>query len=175
MTLRCRGDGVAGDPSVCAFVGLGGNLGDARSTLEEALSALARLPETTLSSRSSLFRTPPWGRIDQPDFVNAVAELRTGLAPRTLLERLLSLERDFGRRRDAADRWGPRALDLDLLVYGDRRLDEPGLSLPHPRLRERAFVLVPLAQIAPELEVPGQGRVRDLLVGVDNRGVVALS
>ena len=113
------------------------------------------------SSQSGFYRTPAWGRTDQPDFINAVVELRTRTAPRALLELLLEIEQRFGRVRNAADRWGPRALDLDLLVYGDEVIDEPGLSVPHPHLHERAFVLVPLAEIAPTLVIPGRGDVKD--------------
>jgi 2-amino-4-hydroxy-6-hydroxymethyldihydropteridine diphosphokinase len=159
---------------VRAFVGLGSNLGQARDTVSQALGELERLPQTSLRARSALYRTPPWGRTDQPDFVNAVAELRTRLSPRVLLERLLELERRFGRIRERSERWGPRELDLDLLVYGEHYLDEPGLRVPHPHLRERAFVLLPLAEIAAELCVPGQGRVRDLLAAVDVSGLEAL-
>ena len=146
-----------------------------RATLAAALPALAALPGTALLSHSRLYRTPAWGRTDQPDFVNAVAAVRTTLEPRALLAGLLAVERRFGRDRGAeTDRWGPRVLDLDLLLHGDAVLDEPGLALPHPRLHERAFVLVPLAEIAPALTVPGRGRVADLLAAVDAAGIEAI-
>jgi len=165
---------VRPDAPVLAYVGLGGNLGDVATTLEEALWALDALPQTTIQHQSGFYRTPAWGRTDQPDFINAVVELRTRTAPRALLELLLEIEQRFGRVRSAAERWGPRALDLDLLLYGDEVLDEPGLAVPHPHLHERAFVLVPLAQIAPSLVIPGRGDVKSLLAGVDVSGIEAI-
>ena len=140
---------LAPDPPVRAFVGLGSNLGDSPSILMEALFALDELPQTSVRAQSQLYRTPAWGRTDQPDFINAVVELQTRLVPEVLLQHLLGLERRFGRTRVDGERWGPRELDLDLLLHGDTVLDTPGLHLPHPRLAERAFVLVPLAEIAP--------------------------
>jgi len=113
-----------------------------------------------------LYRSAPWGRADQPEFVNAVVALQTELTPRELLEALLKIERAAGRARDAT-RWGPRVLDLDILMFGDRLIDEPGLHVPHPHLHERAFVLLPLAEIAPDLIVPGHGRVDDLARRID--------
>jgi len=159
------------DPPVRAFIGLGSNLGDPEATLAEAIFALDELPQTSVRAQSAMYSTPAWGRTDQPDFVNAVVELQTRLIPEVLLQQLLQLERRFGRVRQEGERWGPRELDLDLLVHGDVVLDEPGLHLPHPRIRERAFVLVPLAEIAPALEVPGMGRVADLLAVVASDGI----
>lgn len=156
-----------------AYVGLGGNVGDARARLRAAFDALARIPSTRLLRKSRSYRTPPWGIADQPDFINAVAELETSLAPRELLEALLDIERANGRQR-GAERWGPRTLDLDLLTYGDLSCEEPGLNLPHPRIGERPFVLVPLAELAAELRIPGAGRVRDLLARVDAGGCVPI-
>ena len=144
-----------------AYIGLGGNLGDAATILRQAMAALKALPQTRLVRGSGLYRTPAWGMEQQPDFINAAAMVETLLAPRALLEGLLGIERDFGRRREGATRWGPRLLDLDLLLYGDIRIDEPGLTLPHPYLHERGFVLVPLLEIAPEAEIPGLGSARD--------------
>lgn len=154
----------AGD-SVSAFVGLGSNLGDGIATLRGALQALDALPGTRLERASRLYRTAAWGVTDQPDFINAVAMLRTSRPPRQLLSDLLDVERRAGRNRraDGSDRWGPRTLDLDLLLYGDAVIDEPGLHVPHPRLHERAFVLVPLAEIAPDLSIPRIGLVRQAL------------
>lgn len=160
--------------AVDAWVGLGANLGDAAATLRAAITALDRLDGTRVAAASRLYRTPAWGRTDQPDFVNAVARLRTTLAPHDLLGRLLDLERRFGRDRTRAERWGPRELDLDLLLHGDARIDSPGLHLPHPHLHERAFVLVPLAEIAPSLVVPGRGAVRDLAAAVATADIEAL-
>lgn len=158
-----------------AFVGLGGNLGDVETTLTEALWAIDGLPQTSIRAQSAMYRTKPWGRDDQPDFINAVVELQTRMTPRVLLEHLLAIEEKFGRVRANEERWGPRALDLDLLVFGDQIIDEPGLHVPHPRLRERAFVLVPMAEIASSLQIVGQGKVSDLLAQVDASGVEAVS
>jgi len=162
------------DPPVRAFVGLGSNLGESVDTLEEAIRLLDMLPQTSIRAQSQFYRTPAWGRTDQPDFINAVVELQTRMVPRVLLEKLLDIEQHFGRVRRDDDRWGPRELDLDLLVYGLESLDQPGLHVPHPRLAERAFVLVPLAEIAPALEIPGLGRVSDLLAAVASDGIHAL-
>jgi 2-amino-4-hydroxy-6-hydroxymethyldihydropteridine diphosphokinase len=159
---------------VIAFVGLGGNLGDAVATLRSAVQALAGLPETRLLQASRLYRTPAWGLQQQPDFINGVAMLETQLDPRALLEALLGVERDFGRQREAASRWGPRTLDLDLLLYGDAVIDEPGLQVPHPHLHERAFALVPLLEIAPDILIPGQGRARDALSKLDISAIESL-
>lgn len=156
-----------------AYVALGSNLGDPRAQVLAGFEALDALPRTSLSRRSRLYRTPPWGVLEQPPFVNAVAELKTGLSPRALLEALLDAERRAGRVRDAR-RWGPRTLDLDLLHVDGVRLDEDGLQLPHPRIGERAFVLRPLAELAPALELPGQGRVDALLAAVDASGCLPL-
>jgi 2-amino-4-hydroxy-6-hydroxymethyldihydropteridine diphosphokinase len=148
-----------------ACIGLGGNVGDAAATVRRAFDALADLPETRVLAVSRLYRTPAWGVETQPDFVNAAALLDTTLDPRALLDALLGIERAFGRER--RERWGPRTLDLDLLLYADAVIDVPGLHVPHPHLHERAFVLRPLADIAPDAMVPGQGRVADLLARVD--------
>ncbi|HST27307.1 MAG TPA: 2-amino-4-hydroxy-6-hydroxymethyldihydropteridine diphosphokinase [Rudaea sp.] len=148
------------------YIGLGGNLADPHAQVEAGIRALATLPKTRLVARSRLYRSAPWGRADQPEFVNAVAQLETELTARELLAGLLDIERSAGRERDGT-RWGPRVLDLDILVFGERRIAEPGLHVPHPHLSERAFVLVPLAEIAPDLRIPGRGRVVDLLAGVD--------
>lgn len=146
--------------AVSAYVGLGSNLESPRRQIASALEALDALPGTSLQSCSSLYRTAPVGYAGQPDFVNAVVCLHTALAPRELLEALLVIEREHGRTR--ALRNGPRTLDLDLLLHGDVSVDEPGLQVPHPRLAERAFVLVPLAEIAPALVLPDGGTVSEL-------------
>src|SRR5690606_21690034 len=158
---------------VRACVGLGGNIGDVAAALRAALAALDALPGTRLLRASRFYRTPAWGVAAQPDFINAAAVVETTLAPRVLLEALLAIERDHGRERAAdGSRWGPRTLDLDLLLHGDAVIDEPGLVLPHPQLHARAFVLVPLAEVAPGAEVPGRGRVDALLAAVDASGIV---
>jgi 2-amino-4-hydroxy-6-hydroxymethyldihydropteridine diphosphokinase len=159
---------------VRAYVGLGGNVGDVETTLAEAIWALDGLPQTSVRAQSKLYRSPPWGRTDQDDFLNAVVELRTQLAPRILLDYLLQIEERFGRVRSEGEKWGPRELDLDLLVFGDEVIDEPGMHLPHPYLHERAFVLVPLAEIAGKLQVPGRGQVGDLLALVEAGGIEAI-
>ncbi|GAB2657735.1 2-amino-4-hydroxy-6-hydroxymethyldihydropteridine diphosphokinase [Arenimonas aestuarii] len=160
---------------VPAWVAIGGNQGEVRTTLEAAIDAIDALAGTCVLQRSALYRTPAWGRTDQPDFINGVIAVETVLAAPDLLAELLGIERRFGRRRDEdAGRWGPRTLDLDLLLYDDQVLELPGLSLPHPRLHERAFVLVPLADIAPGLVVPGRGRVDELLAKVDASGIQAI-
>ena len=157
-----------------AFVGLGGNIGDVETTLTEALWSIDSLPQTSIRAQSSFYRSPPWGRTDQPDFINAVVELQTRLAPRVLLNHLLGVELRFGRDRSEGEKWGPRELDLDLLTYGEEVIDEPGMHLPHPHLHERAFVLVPLAELAADLQIPGLGQVSDLLTSIEVVGIEAI-
>ncbi|WP_267223976.1 2-amino-4-hydroxy-6-hydroxymethyldihydropteridine diphosphokinase [Dyella silvae] len=156
-----------------AFVALGSNLGDAWAQVQDAFDALAQLPGTRLVARSPLYLTPPWGVLDQPPFINAVAQLETTLSPHELLDALLAIERAAGRVRDG-QRWGPRTLDLDVLHMADVVLDDERLHLPHPRIRERAFVLVPLNDLAPDLHLQGLGRVGDLLEAVDTAGLERL-
>ena len=160
---------------VLAAVGLGANLGAAAATLREALHALDELPGTSVLRSSPLYRTRAWGNTDQPDFTNAAALLQTSLDARALLDGLLGIERRFGRERGHGEQWGPRSLDLDLLLYGEACIEEPGLRVPHPHLHERAFVLVPLARIAAQMSVPGKGRVADLLASVDASGCAELA
>lgn len=157
----------AGDPPVHACIGLGANLGRPVASLRQAAAALAALPETRLLALSRFYRTPAWGRLDQPDFVNAAALLQTRLAPLELLQALLRIEREAGRERDADARWGPRTLDLDLLLYAGQVLDLPGLRVPHPHLHARAFALVPLAEIAAAEPFPGHGTVAEALRDLD--------
>ena len=152
-----------------AFIALGSNLGDARAQVLHAFDALAGLPGTRLISRSHLYLTPPWGVLDQPPFVNAVALIETALTPHALLDALLAIERAAGRVRDG-ERWGPRTLDLDVLHMDGMVLSDERLSLPHPRIHERAFVLLPLHDLAPGLVLAGQGRVLDLLEALDVAG-----
>jgi len=144
-----------------AYIGIGGNLGDASLTVDRAFEALGRIDSTRLLARSSLYRSAPVGFLQQPDFVNAVAHLATTLPAARLLEQLLAIERAHGRRRDIPN--GPRTLDLDLLLYGTVRIASPGLVVPHPRMGDRAFVLAPLAEIAPDLDIPGFGRAAERL------------
>ena len=159
---------------VVAAIGLGGNLGDVAVTLRAAFDALDDLPRTRLLRASRLYRTPAWGHVTQPDFINAAALLETRLRAPVLLDALLEIERTFGRDRERGERWGPRTLDLDLLLYGDAVIDAPGLRVPHPHLHERAFALLPLVEIAPEAMIPGQGRAAELLCGIDAGGCVVL-
>ena len=159
---------------VPAYVALGSNLDDPRHQVERALEDLCTLPATHCVLRSSLYRSSPFGPVEQPYFVNAVAGLLTGLEPAEMLDALKGLESRLGRARPVV-RWGPRRIDLDLLVHGETRIDTEALRLPHPGIAERAFVLVPLAEIAPELDVPGAGRVRTLLARVNRQGVERLA
>jgi 2-amino-4-hydroxy-6-hydroxymethyldihydropteridine diphosphokinase len=154
-------------------VALGSNLDDPPAQIRSALRALAALPDSRLVRRSSLYRNPPEGGLDQPEFVNAVAEIETRLGPGELLARLLEVERAHGRARGLPN--APRTLDLDLVLYGDRRVSEPGLLVPHPRMLERAFVLAPLCEIAPDAVVPGHGRVADLARRLDSSGMIRLA
>ncbi len=161
---------------VVAYIGLGGNVGESATVLRAAVHRLMTVPRSRLFTVSRLYRTPAWGQTDQADFVNAVAALETALPPRALLDELLSIERDFGRERAAADnrRWGPRSLDLDILLYGDETIDEPGLRLPHPHLHERAFALVPLLDLVEDIDIPGHGSARQALAGVERGGIAPL-
>ncbi|MGN2392641.1 2-amino-4-hydroxy-6-hydroxymethyldihydropteridine diphosphokinase [Pelomicrobium sp. G1] len=156
-----------------AFVALGSNLLRPDRQVMAAIRELSELPGLAVLRRSSLYRTAPVGYADQPEFINAVAEVETSLKPRELMAALLSIERLHGRQRSFPN--APRTLDLDLLLYEDLCLSEPGLTVPHPRLPERAFVLVPLAEIAPELEIPGHGRVRELAQRLSHEGIERLA
>lgn len=140
------------------FVAMGGNLGDVASAFDFALARLTATNDVRLVARSPVYRTSPVGGVTQPDFLNAVAEFRTSLAPSAFLHRLHIAERDAGRDRAAEVRWGPRTLDLDIVVWGDRMVCEPGLTIPHPRFTDRLFVLEPLADLAPELVPPGHSQ-----------------
>jgi 2-amino-4-hydroxy-6-hydroxymethyldihydropteridine diphosphokinase len=145
-----------------AYVGLGANLGPREGTLRRAVGLLASEDGVEVAAVSTLRETDPVGIVDQPRFLNGAVAVDTTLEPRRLLDVLLRIERELGRVRDGS-RWGPRTVDLDLLLYGDEVVDEPGLRVPHPRLHERGFALEPLAELDPELEIPGRGRVSELL------------
>ncbi|HFD81104.1 MAG TPA: 2-amino-4-hydroxy-6-hydroxymethyldihydropteridine diphosphokinase [Gammaproteobacteria bacterium] len=154
---------------VTAYIGLGSNLQEPRAQLRSALEALAELPQGRLAAVSSLYRSAPMGPQDQPDYLNAVARIETALEPEPLLDTLQAIERAQGRVRTR--RWGPRTLDLDLLLYGERIIDSERLSVPHPGLAERDFVLCPLAELDAGLEIPGQGPVQQLLACCPSDGL----
>lgn len=158
--------------AVTAYVGLGANLGNPVETIRRALHQLGGLPDSEMAKASSLYRSAPLGHAAQPQFVNAVAKLRTGLSARELLERLLVLESQAGRKRSFAN--APRTLDLDLLLYGGERIDEPGLCVPHPRMHQRRFVLEPLLELDPGCVIPGLGRARDALPEVLDQVVMKM-
>jgi 2-amino-4-hydroxy-6-hydroxymethyldihydropteridine diphosphokinase len=153
-----------------AYIGLGSNLQKPAQQIEAALGLVSEIPETRLVSVSSLYRSAPFGGVEQPDFVNAVASLMTQLVPLELLARLQEVENRQGRERDET-RWGPRVLDLDLLVYSGQTIDEPDLSVPHPGIGERNFVLLPLGEIAPDLAIPGLGRVASIPVNMEEPSI----
>jgi len=150
---------------VVAYIGLGSNLDHPEARIASAIQSITQIPETTLLRCSSCYRSRPLGPQDQPDFINAVAQVDTRLTAERLLECLQAIEKQQGRVRTR--RWGPRTLDLDLLLFGDIVLRSDTLTVPHPEMHRRAFVLYPLHEIAPDIEIPGQGRIRQLLRGID--------
>lgn len=149
-----------------AFVAIGSNLADSAQQVLTAFDAIAALPRTSLQARSTLYLTAPVGYADQPDFINAVVHIHTKLPPQRLLLALLEIEERLGRQRTFRN--APRVIDLDVLLYNDIQINDVGLTLPHPRMHERAFVLVPLIEIAPDLIIPGYGRAVDCLSNIDN-------
>jgi 2-amino-4-hydroxy-6-hydroxymethyldihydropteridine diphosphokinase len=161
------GDRGAPDPVTRAYVGLGANLGDREAMLRSALEQLGAEPGIDVMAVSKLRDTDPVGITDQPRFLNAAAAVETDLTARELLDRLLGIERRLGRTREAP-RFGPRTIDLDLLLYGDEQIDDPGLEVPHPRLHERLFALEPLADLDPDLVVPGRGPLADIVAGLQS-------
>ena len=156
-----------------ALLALGGNVGQVRQTFDRALAMLCDGTRLRLKARSSDYETPPWGVEDQPAFVNLCVAIETDLTPLELLARVQAVEHALGRERAQERRWGPRPIDIDILAYDDVTLDEPALTLPHPHLFERAFVLVPLAEIVPERVIAGK-RVRDALAKLDTTGITRL-
>ena len=166
-------------PSVSAWIGLGANIGDdPQGTVRAAIEALGKQPHCRLIAASSLYRTAPVGcentpDPEQPDYINAVVQLETALGPTLLLETLLSVEKSFGRQRSYQN--APRTLDLDLLLFGDRVIDQAGLTVPHPRMHERAFVLAPLAELDADLRIPGQGIVRELLARIADQSITPIA
>ena len=160
-------------PRATVFVALGSNLGQPVMHVQKALRDINDLPETELSMVSSLYETAPVGRTDQPLFVNAVARVSTLLSPHDFLARLHAIEAQHGRKRSSAsaEKNAPRTLDLDILLFDRLEINDPGLTIPHPRMHERAFVLVPLTEIAPLIVIPGKGAAKDLLEALDKAGV----
>lgn len=163
---------MSGPDKEVVYLSLGGNLGDPEKSMAAALRILDADPDTRVIAVSSLYRTPPWGKTDQPDFLNATAELSTSLSPRELLELCLGAERKLKRVRE--ERWGPRLIDIDILIFGDRAIHEISLEVPHPRMLERAFVLAPLAEIAPEFLISGQ-TVAARAASIDASGIQRLA
>src|ERR1700761_8446024 len=155
------------------LIALGGNVGDVRTTFQKAIAHICGMAQAALLSRSSDYATPPWGEQDQPPFINACIEIETSLDPHALLFVLHKVEQKFGRDRAREQRWGPRTLDLDLIAYDDVAIDKPELILPHPRLFERAFVMVPLAEIAPDRVIRGR-RVDEALADLSIEGIERL-
>ncbi len=153
-----------------AWLGLGSNLNQPEIQLQRALASLQELDEVELIQKSGFYQTPAWGDVEQDDFINGVVQISTDLEPLPLLHRLQSVEDEMGRQRSER-KWGPRVIDIDLLLYADRVMSSEDLELPHPRMHERAFVLVPLCELAPALEIPGQGLVTKLLNLVDVSGI----
>ena len=156
-----------------AYLALGGNVGNSRAILDRAVSLLCDGKDIRLTARSSDYRTPPWGFKYQAPFINLAIAVETGLSPRALLERAQAVELTLGRDRAHEKRWGPRTADIDIIAYDDLQIDELGLTLPHPRLFERAFVLLPLAEIVPDRLIAGR-KVRDALAAVDSSGIERL-
>ena len=155
------------------LIALGGNLGDVRTTFEKAIANICGMTQGVLLARSSDYATPPWGEEEQARFINACIEIETSLDPHALLFTLHKIEKKFGRDRAHEKRWGPRTLDLDLIAYDEVRIDKPELTLPHPRLFERAFVLVPLAEIAPDRVIAGRS-ITAALAGLSTDGIERL-
>ncbi|WP_374358090.1 2-amino-4-hydroxy-6-hydroxymethyldihydropteridine diphosphokinase [Chitinimonas sp.] len=158
--------------SVTAYIGLGANLGEAAQTVAEAIAALGQLPQTRLLGASSLYRSAPVGYLDQPDFINAVAGIETALSPDALLDGLWAVEERFGRERSFRN--APRTLDLDLLLYGGQQIGTERLTVPHPRMHERSFVLRPLLEIAPQLQLPDGRALAELAAALPADGLAVL-
>jgi 2-amino-4-hydroxy-6-hydroxymethyldihydropteridine diphosphokinase len=157
-------------PAISSYIGLGSNIGDGPAIIRQALEGINLLGQTSLIQVSSFYRSAAWGREDQADFTNAVAVVETFLGAEELLRKLLGLEAGLGRSRDTG-RWGPRQIDLDLLSYGQEQMHSPELTLPHPRMHERAFVLVPLVELDPEFRIPGLGRAADCLAKLPEQAI----
>lgn len=155
-----------------AFIALGSNMGDKLARLREAKAAIAALPQTRILASSHIYRTPPWGMVEQDWFANGVIKVETGLSPHALLDACLAIETQMGRKR--AERWGPRIIDLDVLSHGEIRLNDESLTLPHPAMSERAFVLIPLRDVAPDMQIDGQ-TLDALIAKLDSQGIEAIA
>ena len=155
------------------LIALGGNVGEVRATFQKAIANICGMAQAALLARSSDYATPPWGELDQARFINACIEIETSLDPHALLFTLHKIEKKFGRDRGNETRWGPRTLDLDLIAYDDVSIDQPELTLPHPRLFERAFVLVPLTEIVPDRRIAGRD-LKAALAGLSTDGIERL-
>ena len=155
-----------------AVLGLGGNIGDSRKLIAAAIERLAANSGITVEAVSALYLTPPWGKIDQPAFLNAAVRIETSLSPRQLLDAILDIERQLGRER--LERWGPRRIDIDILLFGSVEMDEPGLHIPHARLTERAFALVPLQDVMPDAVINGRG-IAEWVAASDRQGMQTLA
>lgn len=156
--------------TIRVYIGIGSNLEDPVAQVKDAIEELEMLPDTILAGRSSLYTGKPMGPADQPDYVNAVVALDTLLSPRDLFTRLVAIEDQAGRTRDG-DKWGPRILDLDLLLYGKKKIDEPDLTVPHPGMHERDFVIIPLAEVAGNMKIPGHDYLSTLINQVENHSL----
>ncbi len=157
-----------------AWIGLGSNLNDPESQVRGTLNAFRHHKSISLLRTSAMYRNPPMGPANQPDFVNAVAMIETGLSPRELLDELLCMESERGRIREPGSHWGPRAIDLDILLYDDRQIDQPDLKIPHPGISQRNFVLFPLLEAEPDLWIPGIGKVKDIAAGHDSTALIRI-
>jgi 2-amino-4-hydroxy-6-hydroxymethyldihydropteridine diphosphokinase len=151
-----------------AVLGLGGNIGDNKALIAAAIDCLAEDPAITIEAASALYETPPWGKVDQPPFLNAAVRIETSHSARRLLQTILDVERRLGRER--TERWGPRTIDIDILLFGESKVAEPGLIIPHPRLAERAFALVPLIDVLPDATISGRP-AREWLSEMDSSGI----
>lgn len=157
-----------------AYIGLGSNLNDPESQVRGTLEAFSRCKSIRLIRTSAMYRNPPMGPADQPDFINAVALIETKLSPRALLDTLLRMESERGRIREPGNHWGPRAIDLDILLYDDRKIDQPDLKIPHPGISKRNFVLFPLLEVEPDLWIPGLGKIKDIAAGHDSTALIRI-
>jgi len=157
-----------------AYIGLGSNLNDPEAQVRSMIAAFSHRQSLKLIKASAMYRNPPMGPANQPDFINAVAVVKTKLSPRELLDELLRMECERGRTRESGNHWGPRAIDLDILLYDDRQIDQPDLKIPHPGISERNFVLFPLLEVEPDLWIPGLGWIKEIAAGHDSTALIRI-